>query len=63
LDRQLFRLDAKSWRASIVVHGGRWITLRLFHGEYHDKFRKMKRGEARLVLRGDGNFYLNVAFH
>ncbi len=29
MDKKLFRLDVKSWRASIMLHGGRWITLRL----------------------------------
>jgi len=36
--------------------------LRLLHGRYHDRFKDMKLGEARLVLRDDGNLYLNVAF-
>ena len=62
LDRQLFKLDVEGWRASIAVHGGRWVTLRLLHGRYHDKFKDMKPGEAWLVLRDDGNLYLNVAF-
>jgi putative transposase len=62
LDRQLFKLDVEGWRASIAVHGGRWVTLRLLHGRYHDRFKNMKPGEARLVLRDDGNLYLNVAF-
>jgi len=38
LDKQLFKLDIEGWRASIAVHGGRWIALRLLHGRYHDKF-------------------------
>ena len=62
LDKQLFKLDIEGWRASIAVHGGRWITLRLLHGKYHDKFRDMKLGEARLVLKDDGSLYLNVVF-
>jgi len=61
LDSHLFRLDAEGWRASIAVHGGRWITLRLLHGKYHNKFKGMEHGEARLVLRDDG-LYLNVSF-
>jgi len=61
LDSHLFRLDVEGWRASIAVHGGRWITLRLLHGEYHERFRGMEHGEARLVL-GDDGLYLNVAF-
>ena len=62
LDRQLFKFDADSWRALIAAQGGRWITLRLLHGKYHERFKGMKLGEARLVLREDG-LYLNAAFH
>jgi len=61
LHGQVFRLDAEGWRASIAVHGGRWITLRLLHGEYHERFRGMEHDEARLVLRDDG-LYLDVSF-
>jgi len=62
LDDKLFKLDSENWKASIILHGRRWIALRLFHGRYHDKFRDMELGEARLVLREDGDLYLNVAF-
>jgi putative transposase len=62
LDKKLFKLDVESWRASIAVHGGRWIALRLLYGRYHDRFKDMRLGEARLVLRDDGNLYLNVVF-
>jgi len=62
LDKKLFKLDVEGWRASIAVHGGRWVALRLLHGRYHDKFKDMKPGEARLVLRDDGSLYLNVVF-
>jgi len=62
LDSTLFKLDIEGWRVSIIVHGGRWVTLRLLHGRYHDKFKGMKPGEARLVLRDDGSLYLNVVF-
>jgi putative transposase len=62
LDDHLFKLDVEGWRASIAVHGGRWVVLRLLHGRYHDRFKGMKLGEARLVLRDDGNLYLNVVF-
>jgi putative transposase len=62
LDNHLFKLDVEGWRASIAVHGGGWVTLRLLHGRYHDRFKDMKLGEAQLVLRDDGNLYLNVAF-
>jgi putative transposase len=62
LDRQLFKLDVEGWRVSIAVHGGRWVVLRLLHGKYHDKFKDMRLGEAWLVLKDDGNLYLNVVF-
>jgi putative transposase len=62
LHKQLFKLDVEGWKVSIAVHGGRWVTLRLLHGRYHDRFKDMRLGEARLVLRDDGNLYLNVAF-
>jgi hypothetical protein len=28
LDHHLFKLDAESWKASIMPHDGRWITLK-----------------------------------
>jgi putative transposase len=62
LDKELFELDVEGWRVSITVHGGRWVTLRLLHGRYHDRFRGMGFGEARLVLKEDGDLYPNVAF-
>jgi len=62
LDHRLFKLDVESWRASIMLHGRRWVTLRLFHGKYHDKFRGMKLGEAQLVLKKDSNLYMDVSF-
>jgi len=62
LDSQLFKLDAKNWKALIAAHGGKWITLRLLHGRYHDKFKEMGLGEARLVLKENGDLYLNVSF-
>jgi hypothetical protein len=39
LDSQLFKLDAESWRVSIAVHGGRWITLKLLCEVYQEKYR------------------------
>ena len=62
LDRQLFKLDTDGWRASIAVHGGRWVTLRLLHGRYYERFKGMALGEARLVLRDDGSLYLSAVF-
>jgi len=61
LDKQLFKLDAEGWKVSIAVHNGRWITLRLLHGKYHEKFKGMEVGEARLVLR-EGDLYLHIVF-
>jgi putative transposase len=62
LDDHLFKLDTENWRASIAVHGEGWVVLRLLHGRYHDRFKNMKPGEARLVLKKDGSLYLNVVF-
>jgi putative transposase len=62
LDNKLFKLDAESWKASIMLHGERWVTLRLLHGRYHEKFREMGFSEARLVLREDGSLYLHIIF-
>jgi putative transposase len=62
LDNHLFKLDVEGWRASIAVHGGKWVVLRLLHGRYHEKFKDMRLGEAWLVLKDDGNLYLNVVF-
>jgi hypothetical protein len=25
-----------------MLHGERWITLRLLHGRYHDRFKEMR---------------------
>jgi hypothetical protein len=55
LGNKLFKLDAENWRASITVHGGGWVTLRLLHGRYHEQFKNMRLGEARLVLKDDNN--------
>jgi putative transposase len=61
LSKKLFKLDVEGWRISIIVHGRRWVTLRLLHGRYHDKFKNMKLSGARLVLKDDG-LYLHVIF-
>jgi len=45
-----------------MLHGRRWVMLRLFHGKYHDKFRWIKLDEAQLVLKRDSNLYMNVSF-
>jgi putative transposase len=62
LHKKLFKLDVEGWKVSIAVHGGRWVTLRLLHGRYHERFKGMELGEAQLVLRDDGSLYLNVVF-
>jgi putative transposase len=55
-------LIVEGWKVSIAAHRGRWVTLRLLHGRYHERFKDMELGGARLVLRDDGNLYLNVVF-
>jgi putative transposase len=62
LDNALFKLNIKCWKVSMVVHGGRWITLKLLYGKYHERFKDMKLGEARLVLKNDNSLYLHVTF-
>jgi putative transposase len=62
LDNALFKLNIKCWKVSMVVHGGRWITLKLLYGKYHERFKGMKLGEARLVLKNDNSLYLHVTF-
>ena len=59
--QKLFKLYAENWRALIAAHGGRWITSRLLHGKYYERFKGMRAGEARLVLKEDGDLYLNIA--
>ena len=51
LNKQLFKLDVESWKVSIAIREIRWftlkwITLKLLHGKYHNKFKGMKPGEA-----------------
>ena len=62
LDDHLFRLDTENWKASIALYNRRRITLKLLHGRHHDKFKGMKPGESCLVLKRDGNLYLDAAF-
>jgi len=62
LDKELFKLDTNGWRVSIIVHEKRWITLKLLHCRYHERFKGMRLGGARLVLKDGGNLYLNVVF-
>jgi hypothetical protein len=60
LDDHLFNVDLKRWEASIATESGR-IKLKLLHGVYHEKFRRMRPGEAWLVKRENG-IYLYVTF-
>jgi putative transposase len=51
LNKQLFKLDVESWKVSIAIREIRWftlkwITLKLLHGKYHNKFKGMKPSEA-----------------
>ncbi len=60
LDDHLFKPDLKNWIVSLAAPSGR-MKLKLLHGEYHEKFRDWKVGQAWLVKRDDGT-YLNVVF-
>ncbi len=60
LDDHLFRLDLENWTVKISTPNGR-LDLKLLHGEYHEKFKEWKVGQAWLVKRGD-DVYLNVVF-
>ena len=60
LDDHLFTLRLDRWEASIATLRGR-VSLRLLHGEYHERFRDWSVGQAWLVKRG-GDIYLKVVF-
>ncbi len=60
LDDHLFRLDLENWTVKIFMPSGRF-DFKLLHGEYHEKFKEWKVGQAWLVKRGD-YVYLNVVF-
>jgi len=60
LDDHLFRLDLEEWSAIISTQNGR-LKLRLLHGEYQEKFKGWKTGQAWLVKKGE-ELYLKVAF-
>ena len=51
LDDHLFSLDLESWTVSVSTHRGR-VKFRLLHGQYHEKFKAMRLGQAWLVKRG-----------
>jgi len=60
LDDHLFKLDLENWVVRISTPNGR-IGFKVLHGEYHEKFRDWKIGQAWLVKRDD-KIYLNVVF-
>ncbi len=60
LDDHLFKLDLEDWTVRFSTPNGR-VELKVLHGEYHEKFRDWKAGQAWLVKRADG-IYLNVVF-
>ncbi|RLG81558.1 MAG: hypothetical protein DRO09_01880 [Thermoprotei archaeon] len=60
LDDHLFSLDLESWTVSIAMSRGR-VKFRLLHGQYHEKFKAMRPGQAWLVKRGR-ELWLKVVF-
>ena len=60
LDDHLFKLDLETWIVRISTPNGR-IEFKVLHGEYHEKFRDWKIGQAWLVKKGNET-YLNVVF-
>jgi len=58
LDDHLFKLDLENWIVRISTPNGR-IGFKVLHGEYHEKFRDWKIGQAWLVKKEDET-YLNV---
>lgn len=60
LDDHLFKLDLESWIVKISTPSGR-LEFKLLCGEYHERFRDWRIGQAWLVRRDDG-VYLNVVF-
>ena len=60
LDDHLFKLDLESWVVRISTPNGR-IRFKVLHGEYHEKFRDWKIGQAWLIKRNN-KIYLNVVF-
>jgi len=60
LDDHLFFINLEDWTVSIASLNGR-VKLKLLHGEYHEKFKDWRIGQAWLVKRNNGLF-LNVVF-
>jgi len=60
LDDHLFKLDLENWTVRISASKG-GLKFKLLHGDYHERFKDMRIGQAWLVRRDDG-VYLNVVF-
>ena len=60
LDDILFTLKFDDWIVSIATPNGR-VKVKLLHGEYHERFKDWKVGQAWLIKKNSG-FFLNVVF-
>jgi len=60
LDDHLFSINLDDWIVSISTPNGR-AKLKLLHGNYHERFKGWKVGQAWLI-RKDDNRFLNVVF-
>jgi len=60
LDDHLFSINLDDWTVSIATPSGR-IKFKLLHGEYHERFKDWKVGQAWLIKKDD-NIFLNVVF-
>ena len=60
LDDHLFKLDLENWMVEISTPNGK-LRFKLLHGDYHEKFKDWKIGQAWLVKKDNG-IYLNVVF-
>jgi len=60
LDDHLFSINLDDWTVSIATPSGR-IKFKLLHGEYHERFKDWKVGQAWLIKKDD-NMFLNVVF-
>jgi len=52
LDDHLFSINFEDWTVSIATPNGR-VKLKLPHGEYHEKFKVWRVGQAWLVKRNN----------
>ena len=60
LDDHLFSINLDDWIVSISTPNGR-AKLKLLHGNYHERFKDWKVGQAWLIKKDD-NMFLNVVF-